>query len=127
MPSAFPVAAPVIGLIAFAAAAGATPLVRALARRFGAVAMPRNDRWHRRPTAMMGGIAIFVAVMATLPWLVRLTTEGWVVLGTTPLLFGAELLAYFLKTKPYQKLIGQLIGVALILYFGLVLPWTDSA
>src|SRR3954447_7131132 len=127
MPSAFPVAAPVIGLIAFAAAAGATPIVRALARRFGAVAMPRNDRWHRRPTAMMGGIAIFVAVMATLPWLVRLTTEVWVVLGTSTLLFAVGLIDDFLKIKPYQKLIGQLIGVALILYFGLVLPWTNSA
>ena len=126
MLSQFPVSAPVIGLIAFAAAAAATPIVRALARRFGAVAMPRNDRWHRRPTAMMGGIAIFVAVMATLPFLVQRSTEVWVVLGTSTLLFAVGLIDDFLKIKPYQKLIGQLIGVALVLYFGLVLPWTDS-
>ena len=127
MLSAFPSAAPVLGLIAFAAAAAATPVVRALARRFGAVAMPRNDRWHRRPTAMMGGIAIFVAVMATLPFLVQRTTEVWVVLGTSTLLFAVGLIDDFLKVKPYQKLIGQLIGVALVMNFGLVLPWTSSA
>src|SRR5258706_13036833 len=120
MPSAFPVAAPVIGLIAFAAAAAATPIVRALARRFGAVAMPRSDRWHRKPTAMMGGIAIFVAVMATLPWLVRLPTEAWGVLGASTLLFAAGLIDDFLKPKPCQKLIGQLIGVARALHFGVV-------
>jgi len=127
MPSAFPLAATVIGLIAFAAAAAATPIVRALARRFGAVAMPRNDRWHRKPTAMMGGIAILVAVMATLPGLVKLPAEGWVVLGASTLLFAVGLVDDFLKIKPYQKLIGQLIGVALVMYFGLVLPWTASA
>src|SRR5436305_5870465 len=126
MPSAFPVAAPVIGLIAFAAAATATPIVRALARRFGAVAMPRNDRWHRKPTAMMGGIAIFVAVMATLPALVQQTSEVWVVLGASTLLFAVGLIDDFLKIQPYQKLIGQLVGVALVMYFGLVLPWTNS-
>jgi UDP-GlcNAc:undecaprenyl-phosphate GlcNAc-1-phosphate transferase len=126
MPSAFPVAAPMIGFTAFAAAAAATPIVRALARRFGAVAMPRNDRWHRKPTAMMGGIAIFVAVMATLPGLIQLSAEVWVVLGASTLLFAVGLIDDFLKIKPYQKLIGQLIGVAIVMYFGLVLPWTNS-
>lgn len=125
--SSFPVTATVIGVIAFAAAAAATPIVRALARRFGAVAMPRNDRWHRKPTAMMGGIAIFVAVMATLPGLVHRSREVWVVLGASTLLFLVGLVDDFLKIKPYQKLIGQLIGVAGVMYFGLVLPWTDSA
>jgi UDP-GlcNAc:undecaprenyl-phosphate GlcNAc-1-phosphate transferase len=115
-----------IAVAAFASAAIATPIVRALARRFDAVAMPRNDRWHSKPTAMMGGIAIFVAVMATLPALVQQTREVWVVLGASTLLFAVGLIDDFLKIKPYQKLIGQLIGVALVMYFGLVLPWTES-
>ncbi len=49
----------------------ATPIVRALAVRMGVVAKPRADRWHRRPTALLGGIAIYVAfaiaVAATIP------------------------------------------------------------
>jgi UDP-GlcNAc:undecaprenyl-phosphate GlcNAc-1-phosphate transferase len=122
----FAVAASVIAIAAFAASALATPAVRALARRFGAVAMPRTDRWHRKPTAMMGGIAIFVAVMATVPVLVKQSAEVWVVLATSTLLFAVGLVDDFLKIKPYQKLIGQLIGVGVVLYFGLVLPWTHS-
>ncbi len=126
MPIPFALAASVIAIAAFAASALATPAVRALARRFGAVAMPRTDRWHRKPTAMMGGIAIFVAVMATVPVVVKQSGEVWVVLATSTLLFAVGLVDDFLKIKPYQKLIGQLIGVGVVMYFGLVLPWTDS-
>ena len=32
-----------------------TPLVRAFARRYGFVAAPKSDRWHKKPSAMLGG------------------------------------------------------------------------
>jgi UDP-GlcNAc:undecaprenyl-phosphate GlcNAc-1-phosphate transferase len=31
----------------------------------------------------------------------------------------------FLHTKPYQKLIGQVMGSAFVIYYGLALPWTS--
>jgi len=127
MSQSFTVAAPVVGITAFAAAAAVTPIVRAMARRFGAVAMPRTDRWHRQPTAMLGGIAMFVAVMATIVAMVSHSREAWVVLSASTLLFLVGLVDDFLKIKPYQKLVGQLIGAATVVYFGLVLPWTSSA
>ncbi len=127
MPDSVFLAASVIGMTAFAAAAIATPVVRSVARRFGAVAVPRQDRWHQRPTAMMGGIAIFLSVFGVLAAMVHMNREGWVVLGASTLLFLVGLIDDFLKIKPYQKLIGQLAGVAAVMYFGLVLPWTDSA
>jgi UDP-GlcNAc:undecaprenyl-phosphate GlcNAc-1-phosphate transferase len=53
---------------AWFAAAGAavlmvafTPIVMRAAWRAGWVATPRADRWHQKPTALMGGIAIFAA------------------------------------------------------------------
>jgi UDP-GlcNAc:undecaprenyl-phosphate/decaprenyl-phosphate GlcNAc-1-phosphate transferase len=119
-------AAPLLALAALAVSAIVTPLVRALARRLGAVAMPRNDRWHRKPTAMLGGIAIFVSVMLTVPFAVERAKELWVVLGASTLLFLVGLIDDFLKIKPYQKLIGQIVGAAAVIYFGLVLPWTGS-
>src|SRR6266436_5836221 len=30
------------------------------------------------------------------------------------------------KPKPYQKLIGQVLGSAFVVYYGLSLPWTHS-
>jgi UDP-GlcNAc:undecaprenyl-phosphate GlcNAc-1-phosphate transferase len=38
-----------------------TPLVMAWARSKGLVAKPSADRWHTKPTALFGGIAIFLA------------------------------------------------------------------
>lgn len=40
-----------------------TLLVRSLAQALNAVARPRQDRWHRQPVALFGGIAIYVSVI----------------------------------------------------------------
>jgi UDP-N-acetylmuramyl pentapeptide phosphotransferase/UDP-N-acetylglucosamine-1-phosphate transferase len=57
-------------LIAFAAAlTGAlalTLLVRWVARRAGWVAKPRSDRWHKHPTALSGGVAIYGSFLLAL-------------------------------------------------------------
>jgi len=104
----------------------ATPVVRALARRFGIVAAPKADRWHKKPTAMLGGVAIFIAVMAAVLLFVPQTRASWAVLGASTLLFALGLVDDFLHIKPYQKLIGQIIGAAIIINYGLLLPWTAS-
>jgi UDP-GlcNAc:undecaprenyl-phosphate GlcNAc-1-phosphate transferase len=43
-----------------------TPAVMRLAWRRGWIAKPRADRWSQRPTALMGGIAIFAAATVAL-------------------------------------------------------------
>jgi UDP-GlcNAc:undecaprenyl-phosphate GlcNAc-1-phosphate transferase len=103
-----------------------TLIVRALARRFGIVAAPKADRWHKKPTAMMGGVAIFLAVATTFLIFAPASRASWIVLGASTLLFAIGLIDDFLHIKPYQKLIGQVIGAAIILNAGLVLPWTSS-
>ena len=42
---------------------GLTWLVRHLARRYGILAHPRGDRWHNRPTALLGGVAIVASFL----------------------------------------------------------------
>ncbi len=49
------------GVLALALALAGTPLVMRWARRRGWVAQPQADRWHERPTALMGGLAIYAA------------------------------------------------------------------
>lgn len=55
-------------LAAFAASAGAaflaTPLIRRLAIRFGAIDHPSDRKVHPRPTPTLGGVAIFLGVLA---------------------------------------------------------------
>lgn len=104
----------------------ATPLVRALARRVGAVAEPKADRWHQAPTAMMGGVAIYIAVVTAVLLRVPHSRELWVVIGGSTALFLLGLIDDFIRLKPYQKLCGQLLSAAAVVYLGLVLPWTGS-
>ena len=111
---------------AFAFALVLTPLVRVLARRFGLVAKPKIDRWHKQPTAMLGGIAIWLSV--TLCYLIfePRTTYGWVIMLGSTFLFLVGLVDDLIHTKPYQKLIGQVLGASFVVYYGLSLPWTSS-
>ncbi|MDX6575546.1 MAG: UDP-GlcNAc:undecaprenyl-phosphate/decaprenyl-phosphate GlcNAc-phosphate transferase [Blastocatellia bacterium] len=112
--------------VAFVLALALTPVVRALARRWGFVAKPKVDRWHKNPTAMMGGVGIWLAVVGTYVALVPHTQQGWVVVGAASFLFLVGLIDDWLPVKPYQKLIGQVIGAAIVVNYGLVLPWTRS-
>src|SRR2546421_8683966 len=115
-----------------------TPVVRALARRWGVVARPKTDRWHKKPTAMLGGVAIFLSVAAVILFylfFIPARTDEianhdraylWVVLGASAFLFMVGLADDLFHAKPYQKLIGQVMGAAFIIYYGLALPWTGS-
>ncbi|MGH9944460.1 MAG: hypothetical protein ACRD9R_19095, partial [Pyrinomonadaceae bacterium] len=51
---------------------------------------------------------------------------GWVVMLASAFLFAVGLIDDRLHMKPYQKLIGQLMGASLVVYYGLALPWTAS-
>ena len=113
-----------ISLTAFGMSVALTALVRFLARRLGAVSQPRSDRWHTTATAMFGGIGIYASVLASLLLLLPHHRDLWVVIGASSALFAVGVIDDVFHIKPYQKLIGQLMGAALIVYFGLVLPWT---
>jgi UDP-GlcNAc:undecaprenyl-phosphate GlcNAc-1-phosphate transferase len=116
-----------------------TPIVRALARRWGAVARPKMDRWHKKPTAMLGGVAIFIAVALVIVFYLFFVPPRadeiashdrnylWIVLGASAFLFAVGLADDIFHAKPYQKLIGQVMGAAFVIYYGLYLPWTSSA
>ncbi len=103
-----------------------TPLVRAFARRFGFIAVPKSDRWHKKPTSMLGGAAIWLSVVITVVAFSLQSTYGkWILLAST-FLFLVGLVDDLIHIKPYQKLIGQILGSAYVVYYGLSLPWTGS-
>jgi UDP-GlcNAc:undecaprenyl-phosphate GlcNAc-1-phosphate transferase len=110
--------------VAFALVVALTPLVRSLARRAGAVARPRSDRWHQQPTALLGGVAIFLAVVVACLTGLEHTPQTLAVLGGSTLLWLLGLVDDLVHLKPYQKLIGQVMGAAVVLAAGVHLPWT---
>ena len=103
-----------------------TPLVRAFARRFGFIAAPKTDRWHKKPTAMLGGTVIWLSVVLTTLLFQLHSTYGKHILLASTFLFLVGLVDDLIHIKPYQKLIGQILASAFVVYYGLSLPWTGS-
>ena len=114
----------VLTVIALVMGALITFLVREGASRLGFVAKPKADRWHKRPTAMLGGGAIFLTTVMAYFLFVPITRDSLVVLAGSSFLFVVGLIDDVLNIRPYQKLIGQLVGAAIPIFFGLKIPIT---
>jgi len=103
--------------VAFLVTAVATPVMIGVAHRLGWVARPRADRWHSRPTALSGGIALFAGTLA-----------GWAAVGSVGQLDAIALpaIAMFLlglvddrlRLRPHVKFIGQVAAVAALILGG---------
>ncbi|TAN61912.1 hypothetical protein EPN16_02590 [bacterium] len=108
-------------LIPFAASLIFTPLVRFFALRNGFVAYPRADRWHKHPTALLGGICIYAAsiIPALLIGIPDKRIFG-LFLGSS-FLFLVGLADDKFHLKPYTKLTCQIIAGCLTIAFGVVL------
>ncbi len=114
----------VIALLSAAVSAVFTLVTRVGARRFGFVATPKADRWHKKPTAMLGGIPIFLTTAAAYFLLVPINQDSLAILGGATIVFAVGLVDDIFNIKPYQKLIGQLIASAAVIAVGLRLNWT---
>jgi UDP-GlcNAc:undecaprenyl-phosphate GlcNAc-1-phosphate transferase len=109
-----------------------TPLIRHLAIRGNLVAKPRDDRWHKRPTALLGGVSIFAALFVV--WMLASFLVGFhsSTRPLAPLAFGG--IAIFLlglfddlfDINPQHKLVGQIIVASLLVIFGFQVHWFAS-
>ncbi len=104
-----------------------TWIVRKLARRYSLVSIPRKDRWSRKPTALMGGIAIYLSfIIGCLVFADRLS-RVWSILLAGSILFAVGVIDDLAQLKPYKKLVAQLIAASIVIFAGIALPWTSSA
>ena len=109
-----------------------TPLIRKLATATGQVAVPKDSRWHKKETALMGGVSIFLSYMIV--WIITVSLTGWqrfgipflpiVVCATGIFLLG--LADDIFNMDPQHKLAGQIIITSVLIFFGFRLQWTDS-
>ena len=103
---------------AFAVSAAATPAVIAFARARGLLAKPREDRWHKRPTALFGGVAIWLAIAAVGVWRLPWTAQNAGILLGMTLMFAVGLVDDLLRIKPSSKLIGQIVAACVAVLAG---------
>jgi len=101
--------------------AALTPLVKLLAVKAGYVVQPRTDRWHKKPTPLLGGIAMFLAFAVC--YLLAFGVHG----QTLPIFIGGflvfllGLLDDLRRLPPQVKLIGQITVAALLVSLGVVI------
>jgi UDP-GlcNAc:undecaprenyl-phosphate GlcNAc-1-phosphate transferase len=96
-----------------------TPVVRALARRWGVVARPTKERWHSKPTALLGGVALFAGVFPVVLVLCPPIDHGIIIMAGSSVVFAVGLVDDLRRIRPYQKLIGQIVAAAIVVLAGL--------
>ncbi|MGD0076024.1 MAG: hypothetical protein ABSD31_17025 [Candidatus Binataceae bacterium] len=119
----FSIAALTTALVAFVISAAGVPLMKRLALRYEVVSKPSDDRWHREPTPLLGGVAVIAGFIIAILFFGHV--EKWLVVGAVALLVvGAIDDTLVLSAR--AKLISQLLVVGLIMrkapIFN-ILPW----
>ncbi len=109
-----------------------TPLFRNLAIKGNFVARPKDDRWHKRPTGLLGGVSIFFTLMVV--WQLASFVFGYnaSIKPLLPLALGAiaifslGLVDDIFEINPQHKLVGQVIIASLLVFFGFQISWFES-
>ena len=108
-------------LIPFALSLIFTPLVRLVAIKGGLISFPRADRWHKKPTALLGGVSIYAATVIPVILLnIRDKNALGLFLGAT-ILFAVGLADDKFHFTPYAKLFAQIIAGCIPIVFGITI------
>ena len=99
------------------------PLCGWLGRRHGCVAHPASDRWHRRTVPLLGGVAMFAAVMLGLLVLPASPFPA-VLVGCAAVLFVLGLVDDLRDLSAATKLVAQFAVAAAFVFFEGGAGWT---
>lgn len=111
-------------LIPFLLSLIATPLVRLLAIKYGFISYPRADRWHKRPTALLGGIGIYLATAISVLFLRCGIKEAFGLFAGGTFLFLVGLADDKLHLVPYTKLFMQIVAACIAVSLGAVVNFS---
>jgi UDP-GlcNAc:undecaprenyl-phosphate GlcNAc-1-phosphate transferase len=129
----------VIGLIAAAATAGSMPFVIRVAHRQGWMATPDERRMHPVPTPDVGGIGMFIGILASVvaasllgdfDQLFQDSTEIIGVLVASAIIFGLGIFDDIKDISPPAKVTGIVVVAVALVWFGVTmfqfrLPFLD--
>ncbi|MEZ4699368.1 MAG: hypothetical protein R2834_03475 [Rhodothermales bacterium] len=105
------------GIAAFLVTILATPAVIRLAHARKWVAQPKADRWHEKPTALMGGIALYAGAGVCLLGLAVFSLPWSIWIGAT-LMFVTGLVDDLINIRPATKLVAQVLAAGVLVIDG---------
>jgi len=117
-----------IFIAALTVALGITPLVRRLAFRTNMVDQPGGRKFHTDPTPLLGGLAIYAAVILAL----ILFGNRFYVNQVAGIVLGASFISFLglwddrVALPPWVKLLGQTIPVAILILTGVQVTIFDQ-
>jgi UDP-GlcNAc:undecaprenyl-phosphate/decaprenyl-phosphate GlcNAc-1-phosphate transferase len=129
-------------LISFILCLILTPLIRQMVTAQNLVAIPSKDRWHKKTTALYGGVAIYLSLAFPLLFTSEFTNLPQYSLHSSNPFFSeySNIFLWFCMTwffflglwddlrnlSPHIKLAGQIIGAAAFAFAGFRLNWFSS-
>ena len=97
-----------------------TPIVIYFSRKASLVALPRPDRWHKSPTALYGGVALFFSfIIPFFLFNIAFSKQYILLLIGSTLFFLIGLLDDIFEFSPQEKFLAQLVSIVAIVGFGL--------
>ena len=112
----------ILFLVPFLISLSVTPIIRKFALKAHLVAQPREDRWHQKPTALFGGIAIYLAYLVSCLLFLSHIKGIFPILIGGGLFFAIGLFDDVKKFSAQTKLLFQIIISCLVIYFGILIP-----
>ena len=95
------------------------PIIIRISNKYGLIVKPREDRWHKKPTALLGGIGIFLAFV--IPYFIFIPMNKLTIgiLICMSIIFTLGLLDDIFSVTPQVKLIVQLVVAIIAIIFGI--------
>ncbi len=98
------------------------PVVRWLSFKLGRVAKPRPDRWHQKPTPLLGGVGMFMAFAGTLAFTYAFLSPAlpirWALLAGSGLMFFVGIYDDIKPLTPPVKMAGQILAAGIVVFSG---------
>lgn len=117
-------------IIAFLLSISITFFIIKFSHQYGFTAQPREDRWHKKPTALLGGIGIFLSFIVPSLIFIPLDNLTIGILLCTSAMFGLGLYDDLKEIKPYAKFISQIVLAIIIIFVGInieIIPYPSIA
>jgi len=95
-----------------------------IARRAGLITQPREDRWHRQPIPLLGGVAIVAGVVAGAAWVGGLRARFGALLLVALAMGAVGLFDDIRPLRPPVKLVAQIVLAGILIQLEFMLRLT---